>query len=67
MLVADGQGVPIACRTSSASPAEVTLVEDALDEVTVDVAPTPVIVDRAYCSERHRGPVTGRLGSGLHG
>src|SRR4051794_4736982 len=35
LVVADGQGVPLACRTESASPAEVTLVEAVIDEVPV--------------------------------
>jgi hypothetical protein len=31
MAIVDGNGLPIAGRTESASPAEVTLVEDTLD------------------------------------
>ena len=54
VVVADGQGVPLACRTSSASPAEVTLAEDVLGEVAVGEEPTPVIADRAYDSDRLR-------------
>ena len=43
MVVADGQGVPLACRTESASPAEVTLVEGILEEVPIGNEPTPLI------------------------
>ena len=53
-MVADGQGVPLACRTESASPAEVTLVEGVLDEVAVGEEPTPLIADRAYDSDQLR-------------
>jgi transposase len=51
MVVADGQGVPLACRTESASPAEVTLVEGVLDQVSQNAEPTPLIADRAYDSD----------------
>ncbi len=54
MVVADGQGVPLACRTESASPAEVTLVEDLIDEVPAGEAPIPLIADRAYDSDKLR-------------
>jgi transposase len=54
MVVADGQGVPLACRTESASPAEVTLVEAVIDEVPVAETPTPLIADRAYDSDKLR-------------
>ena len=54
MVVADGQGIPLACRTESASPAEVTLVEGVLDEVAVGEEPTPLIADRAYDSDKLR-------------
>lgn len=54
MVVADGQGVPLACRTESASPAEVTLVEELIDEVPTGEAPVPLIADRAYDSDKLR-------------
>jgi transposase len=53
-VVADGQGVPLACRTESASPAEVTLAEGVLDQVPVGKEPTPLIADRAYDSDQFR-------------
>lgn len=54
MVVADGQGVPLACLTASASPAEVTLAEDALAEVPRGEGLTPLIADRAYDSDKFR-------------
>jgi transposase len=54
VVVADGQGIPLACLTSSASPAEVTLAEEALAEVPIGDAPTPLIADRAYDSDKLR-------------
>ena len=59
MVVADGQGVPIACRLASASPAEVTLAEDAVDHLKL---PHPwrlkLIADRAYDSDKLRKNLT---------
>ena len=54
MVVADGQGIPLACRTESASPAEVTLVEGVLEQIPVGEEPTPLIADRAYDSDQLR-------------
>ena len=54
MLLVDGQGVPVTCRTASASPAEITLVEDLVAEVTVVGGQIPLIADRAYDSDPHR-------------
>jgi len=55
MVVADGQGLPLSCRLASASPAEITLLEDALDHLK---ARRPwglkLIADRAYDSDPHR-------------
>ena len=53
MLLIDGQRVPVACRTASASPAEITLVEDLLAEVTVVGGQIPPIADRTYDSDPH--------------
>jgi transposase len=60
MVVADGQGVPLACRTESASPAEVTLVEGVLDQVSQNEEPTPLIADRAYDSDPLRTKLLGK-------
>jgi len=54
VVVADGQGVPLACLTASASPAEVTLAEEALAEVPRGEGLTPLIADRAYDSDKLR-------------
>lgn len=54
MVVADGQGIPLACLTASASPAEVTLAEEALEQVPTGQRPTPLIADRAYDSDKLR-------------
>jgi transposase len=52
MVVADGQGVPLACATASASPAEVTLVEGVLEQVPrTEDRTIPLIADRAYDSD----------------
>ena len=59
MVVVDGEGVPLAAALGSASPAEVKLVEGALDNVDVrpategDPEPKPqrLICDRAYDSD----------------
>ena len=40
------KGVPLTCRTESASPAEVTFVEAVIDEVSVAKTPTLPIADR---------------------
>ena len=58
MVLADGEGIPLGVRLESASPAEVTLAEPTLDEVS---APQPrgrprqkperVIADAAYDSD----------------
>jgi hypothetical protein len=58
MVVADGQGIPLACLASSASPAEVNLVEEAMEQTKPSRRPlTPLIADRAYDCD----PLRGRL------
>ena len=51
MAIADRSGLPIAARISSASPAEVTLVDDTIDAVFLPVAPDRLIGDKAYDSD----------------
>ena len=51
MAIADGAGLPIAACISSASPAEVTLVEKTLDSGFLDVEPERMIGDKAYESD----------------
>jgi transposase len=59
MVVVDGQGIPLGGMLSSASPAEVTLIEETLDQIKV---PRPgrgrprkrmkrLIADKAYDSD----------------
>ena len=64
MVVVDGQGIPLGNHLDRASPAEVTLVERTLQQVSVPRAgrgrpkskPKRLIADRAYDSDplRHR-------------
>src|SRR5262245_337814 len=52
MGIADRHGLPLAVRTESASPAEVTLVEKTLEERIVADVPERLIGDKAYDSDR---------------
>ena len=52
MGIADGHGLPLALRTESASPAEVTLVKATLEERIVAEVPQRLIGDKAYDSDR---------------
>jgi len=52
-VVADGQGLPLAQHLSSASPAEVTLAEEAIQELTPGSIQR-LIADRAYDSDPFR-------------
>ncbi len=52
MVVADGSGLPLACRTASASPAEITLVEDLAAQAEILGEPVPLVADRAYDRDR---------------
>ncbi|MCB9852904.1 MAG: IS5 family transposase [Phycisphaerales bacterium] len=62
MVVADGAGVPLGVRLTSATPAEVTLLEPTLERVRVPrirggaarSKPRRVIADRAYDSDALR-------------
>ena len=51
MGIADGHGLPLALRTESASPAEVKLVEQTLEERIVPDVPERLIGDKAYDSD----------------
>lgn len=50
--IADSHGLPLALRTESASPSEVKLVEQTLDERIVADVPERLIGDKAYDSDR---------------
>jgi len=52
MGIADRAGLPIALRTESASPAEVKLVEQTLEERIVPEVPQRLIGDKAYDSDK---------------
>ena len=57
MAVADGTGFPLAISIGSASPHEVTLVEDTLEKRFIQDKPERLIGDRAYDSD----PLDARL------
>lgn len=52
MAIADGRGLPLAVTIASASPGEVTLVEQTLDAQFLREAPVRLIGDKAYDSDR---------------
>jgi transposase len=51
MAIADRSGLPIAAAIASASPHEVTLVDEPIDNGFLDQAPDRLIGDRAYDSD----------------
>jgi transposase len=51
MAITDSHGLPVAVRIESASPHEVTLVEDTLDELLTKSQPQRLIGDKAYDSD----------------
>ena len=51
MAVADGHGLPLGACVTSASPHEVTLVEETLDAVWTEHLPDRLIGDKAYDSD----------------
>lgn len=52
MGLTDAFGLPIAIDATSASPHEVTLVEDTLDTCFLENVPEKIIGDRAYDSDK---------------
>jgi transposase len=52
MAIADGRGLPLAVTIASASPGEVTLVEQTLDAQFLRETPARLIGDKAYDSDR---------------
>jgi transposase len=52
MAVADGNGLPLAVGIASGERAEVTLVEETLDNCFVDELPVNLIGDAAYDSKK---------------
>jgi transposase len=57
MAIADRAGLPIAAGIASASPHEVTLVEETIDNGFLEHAPDCLVGDRAYDSD----PLDARL------
>ena len=51
MALGDGNGLPLAVHTETASPAEVTLVKPTLDNRLVEEKPLRLIADKAYDSD----------------
>ncbi len=51
--IADRTGLPIAVHVSSASPAEVTLLEPTIESRFLEDAPIRLIGDKAYDSDAH--------------
>ncbi len=51
MAIADRFGLPVALWLASASPHEVTLVDDTIDASFTDEAPDKLIGDKAYDSD----------------
>ncbi len=51
MAIADRSGLPVAIGIASASPHEVTLVEETIDNGFLKTAPDRLIGDRAYDSD----------------
>ena len=51
MAIADRHGLPVACGIASASPAEVTLVDETLDSGFLEHDPERLIGDKAYDSD----------------
>lgn len=51
MVIADSSGFPLAVRTDSASPHEVTLVQAALDQTLTLGRPRRIVGDRTYDSD----------------
>jgi transposase len=63
MAIADRHGLPVAACTSSASPAEVELVQITIEERFVDETPQRLIGDKAYDSDRLDAEVAAQFGT----
>ena len=67
MVVVDGEGIPLACHLTSASPSEVKLLEPTLDKLPdlktkedESSRPKRLILDRGYDSDPLRARLTER-------
>lgn len=65
MAVADGHGLPLAVCTDSASPAEVNLVAQTLEQRFIADVPERLIGDKAYDSDRLDREVLEQFGAEL--
>ena len=63
MAVADGNGLPLAVCTDSASPAEVKLVAQTLEQRFIADVPERLIGDKAYDSDRLDNEVLQQFGT----
>ena len=63
MAVADGNGLPLAVCTESASPAEVKLVAQTLEQRFIADVPERLIGDKAYDSDRLDSEVLQQFGT----
>jgi transposase len=63
MAIADGHGLPVAVCTESASPAEVKLVAQTLEQRFVADVPERLIGDKAYDSDALDGQVLEQFGA----
>jgi transposase len=63
MAVADGHGLPVALCTTSASPAEVKLVAQTVDQRFVADVPERLIGDKAYDSDGLDDQMMGEYGT----
>jgi transposase len=52
MAITDSAGLPIAVHVASASPHEITLIDDTFDAAHVKELPPNIIGDKAYDSDR---------------
>ena len=53
MDITDSHGIPIAISLHSATPHEVTLIEETIEKRFVSTLPTCLIGDKAYDSDAH--------------
>ena len=63
MAIADGNGLPVAVRTESASPAEVKLVSQTIEDRFVADPPTRLIGDLGYDSDPLDAEVLEKFGT----
>ena len=52
MAIADASGLPVSAHVESASPHEVNLVEDTIDNSFTQYAPDKLVRDKAYDSDK---------------